>query len=238
MYNGKNNGAIFLSVRDATARLGFVDFRPAMAAFEELQLLKLIRLEAAGSFNMKVGGVSKAPAWHLNIVDAHGQPASEESLPEVDLNALPQAMQRRMARRQAVLKRYLKDYQDGKFPVVDSTTLDARRVGEITTATGPTVGEDTTPPSENGGNACPATVGESTTHILHHIPGADPVALIRNQVSDWWRISDAKARLRLAKQHKLEIGELLDFVQGGTLPFPKLVAIRASIGPNKQTMVA
>lgn len=43
MFNGTNNGSLFLSVRDATDRLGASDFRVALNAFEELQQLGLIR---------------------------------------------------------------------------------------------------------------------------------------------------------------------------------------------------
>ncbi len=162
MHNGRNNGAIFLSVRDATDRLGFADYRPAIAALEELQLLKLIRLTIEGHFNITVGGVSKAHAWHLNFVDEKGQPASEEALPPIDLNALPEKMRKRMGKRQKVLKRYLKDVQQGKFSVGDFTTFDARRVGD------------------------------STTHILHHIPS--------DSCRAWWHadhLIEARAKLAL-----------------------------------------
>lgn len=39
MFNGTNNGAIFLSVRDATARLGLADYKAAQSAFAELRKL-------------------------------------------------------------------------------------------------------------------------------------------------------------------------------------------------------
>jgi hypothetical protein len=71
-------------------------------------------------------------------------------------------------------------------------------------------------------------VGEKGTQIIASSEG-DPVAVIRSAVCEWWRLASAKQRLKLAEQHKLQIGELLDFIGGGELPFPKLVAIRASV---------
>ncbi len=57
-----------------------------------------------------------------------------------------------------------------------------------------------------------------------------PVDIIRATVRDWWRVSDKSDRLKLAKKNGLAIGELLAFVEGtGDLPFPKAVAVRASV---------
>src|SRR5436305_1600560 len=55
MFNGSNNGEIFLSVRDATARLGMVDFKAAQAAFLELRQLGWITETIAGCFAVKAG---------------------------------------------------------------------------------------------------------------------------------------------------------------------------------------
>jgi hypothetical protein len=193
MHNGRNNGSIFLSVRDATDRLGFADYRPALTAFEELQILKLIQLTIEGNFNITVGGVSKAHAWHLNFVDEKGQAASEEALPPIDLNALPAKMRKRMGKRQKVLKRYLKGFQQGKFSVGDFTTLDARRVGDSTTVATSTVVQSTSAETGNRGSPSLDTVGDSTTHILHHIPS--------DSCRAWWLadpLIEARARLALA----------------------------------------
>lgn len=178
MFNGTNNGAIFLSVRDATDRLGFTDFRPALEAFAELERTGLISLTFAGTFAIRTGEVSKAHAWRLNFVDAEGKPASEDSLPAIDLNALPAKSQSRMAKRQKVLKRYLKERQEGKFAVGDFTTLEARRVGESPTVDAGGVEEITTPRPENGLNASTGSVGDSTTHIIHH-PLSEPPKVVR-----------------------------------------------------------
>src|SRR4051812_45241532 len=42
IYNGTNNGRLFLSVRDAAARLGLADLKAAMNAFNELETLGFI----------------------------------------------------------------------------------------------------------------------------------------------------------------------------------------------------
>src|SRR5579864_6242968 len=63
MFNGTNNGTIFLSVRDATARLGLADFKATQAAFVELKQLGWITETVAGCFALKAGEISRARAW-------------------------------------------------------------------------------------------------------------------------------------------------------------------------------
>jgi hypothetical protein len=238
MHDGKNNGTLFLSVRDATDRLGFSDCRAAMGAFEELQAVKLISLTIAGHFAMKAGEVSKAQAWRLNFVDANGQPVSEDGLPKLDHNTLPPKMRARMAKRQKTLKRYLKDKQAGKFAGEETTTLNARRVEETTTEGSGTVEETATPEPENGEKPPNGPVVDSTTHILHHIPDeADaPLDAMRVSIGEWWRLAKPKERIGLAKRHKIEIGDLGKFIAGQSdLPIQKAIALRTAVaGPTGQ----
>lgn len=149
LYNGTNNGNLFLSVRDATERLGFSDYRPAMAAFEELELAGLITPTFVGYFTIKAGEASRASTWCLNWIGDDGKRLAAEEmriLPDV----LPKGARKRLDRRQSALKRYHKDRQAGKFAVVVSSTLEAERVVKSTTAHLDSVVES---PTRSGKNA-------------------------------------------------------------------------------------
>jgi hypothetical protein len=182
MFNGTNNGAIFLSVRDATARLGLADFKAAQAAFTELRQLGWITETVAGCFAVKAGEISRARAWHLNWIGRDGKCTGSDALPPLDYAVLTKNQRPRVDRRQRVLSQYLKDYQRGQFAVEESTTLSAR----MAAAEAPSVEESTTSKNENGGKQPIRSVGESTTHIKYHSPVTAEQAAIR------------RARLRLA----------------------------------------
>jgi hypothetical protein len=116
MFNGTNNGEIFLSVRDATARLGLGDYKAAQAAFTELRQLGWIVETVAGCFKVKAGEISRARAWKLNWIGRDGKSTGSDVLPALDCGTLTKAQRRRVERRQTVLSRYLKDYQRGHEP--------------------------------------------------------------------------------------------------------------------------
>lgn len=62
LYNGQNNGELFLSVREAARRIG-TSPNTARKAFAELQEKGFIRVNQAGSFDWKENG--KATSWVL-----------------------------------------------------------------------------------------------------------------------------------------------------------------------------
>lgn len=232
LHNGKNNGSLFLSLNDATDRLGFSDWRPAAAAFEELTAAGLITCTYKGYFSITAGEASRATAWRLNWVDANGKLIADDQLPGIDWTRLGPKARKRMERRQIALKRYHRDRQEGKFSVVETTALAARRAVEITISPNDSTVETTALEGESRENPPLDLMVKSTAHIYHHSPSDDdrPVETIRATVRDWWRLSDKSDRLKLAKKNGLQIGELLSFVDGtGDLPFPKVVAIRASV---------
>ncbi len=164
MFNGTNNGTIFLSVRDATARLGLADCKAAQIAFTELRQLGWITETVAGSFRVKAGEISRARAWQLNWIGRDGRTTGPDALPVVDHSILTKSQKRRVERRQTVLSRYLKDYQRGHFAVEESTTMSVR----IAAAARLSVEESTTPRKEKGEKAPNCSVGESTTHLKYH----------------------------------------------------------------------
>jgi len=164
MFNGTNNGTIFLSVRDATARLGLADFKAAQSAFAELRQVGWITETVAGCFAVKAGEVSRARAWRLNWIGLDGKSTGLDVLPPVDYATLTKAQRARVERCQKVLSRYLKDYQRGHFAVEESTTFGARQAATELRS----VEETQTPSDENGGKLPNCSVGESTTHIKYH----------------------------------------------------------------------
>lgn len=197
MFNGTNNGTIFLSVRDATARLGLADYKAAQAAFTELIRLGWITQTVAGCFAVKAGDISRARAWQLKWIGCDGKSTGPDALPALDYSTLTKAQRRRVERRQTVLSRYLKDYQRGHFAVEESTMLSAR----MAAAEAQHVEESSTPKSGNGAKPPIRSVRESTTHIKYHSPvTADLVAARR-------------ARLRL-----VVLGSSLESLSNGEAP--------------------
>jgi hypothetical protein len=126
MFTGRNHDRIFLSVRDATDRLGFSDWRAAAAAFDELRAVNLISLTHEAFFDVKTGSTSRARVWRLNWVDEEGKPVSPDVLPCLDHQSLSSKARKRVERRQTALSRYFKAHASKKFSVVDSTAFDAR----------------------------------------------------------------------------------------------------------------
>lgn len=75
LYNGRNNGEIFLSVRDAAKLMGMADTGVASRAFRELIAHGLIVLESAGTFSLKQ---SHASRWRLTFLPADGKAPTRE----------------------------------------------------------------------------------------------------------------------------------------------------------------
>ena len=52
LYNGKNNGSLYLSVRDAADRLGVSDHSSVTSAFDQLQELGFIEISKEAHFSV------------------------------------------------------------------------------------------------------------------------------------------------------------------------------------------
>jgi hypothetical protein len=163
MFNGTNNGAIFLSCKDAGDRLGLSDLKAVRAAFDELRDVGFITETIGSSFIMKAGHVSKARAWNLNWI-VRGYCVGPDHLPTLDFARLTAIQKRRVERRSRVLSRYLGNYQIGKFAVEDSTTLDARKAF----AGQPIVEDSATTKGKKGRNPPIRSVEDSTHYIKYH----------------------------------------------------------------------
>ena len=138
MENGSNNGAIWLSVRDATDRLGLSDFRAIQTAFDDLQDRGLIRMTKDAHFSVKASDASRARCWRLTWI---GIPDGPRGRPVVATNDWEQYQapgktkaRRRADKRQRALARYRKDLDANRLPVVDSTTMEAEMPDPTTDA--------------------------------------------------------------------------------------------------------
>lgn len=194
MFNGTNNGEIFLSVRDATARLGFSDFKAAMAAFAELTQLGFIRETAAGSFSIKASDLSRARAWNLNWIGRDAHCVGSDAITPVDYSSLNRTQKRRVEGRQKVLAKYLKDYQRGQFAVEDSSTMAVR----MAVAESISVGDSKTLNSGNGGKPVIGIVGESSTHLEYHRGAGIEADQCRSDCSMSDRVASRRRRLHFA----------------------------------------
>ena len=163
MFNGTNNGSIFLSCKDAADRLGLSDLKAVRAAFDELRDLGFITETIGASFTMKTGRASKARAWNLNWI-LRGYCAGADCLPALDFKRLTPTQKRRVEKRSQALSRYLGEYRKGKFAVEDSATLEARRA-----FAGQSLVEDSsTTRTGNGENRPICSVEDSTHYIKYH----------------------------------------------------------------------
>jgi hypothetical protein len=136
LHNGSNNGRIFLSRKDAAARIGVSDEKAAGAAFLELEALGLTVMTRDASFRMKAGDGPRARWWRLTF-----EPVTNRSGPTHDYLTLEPAPQTRARKRMdaglKALKKHRKTASQIKSPGEDSPFLPPKEA-----LTAPTPGED------------------------------------------------------------------------------------------------
>lgn len=187
LENGRNNGSLYLSVRDAAHRMGVADLKAATRSFDTLQELGLIELTIPASFRSGSSGLSRARCWRLPWLAGPGRKGPNWDF--LKREPKPKSRERkRMERGLCALKRYAKAQSSGQIPVLDSDTL-AQFAPK--SASVPVV-ESNTPRTGNGGflpnrtvrdspthTAVPWGVGEAITLVGWGQPGWGP------SVSDW-----------------------------------------------------
>ena len=158
--NGSNNGAIWLSVKDAAARVGVANLQSVSRAFHSLEAAGFIRLTKDAHFRVKASSTARARCWRLTWVSVPAlskAPTNEwrEWQPE------PQSPGRkRMDAGLRALKRFRKIQSEGKSPVYDSHTLEPQEAG------GGSVAEykSHTASAEKGENPPNLNICDSYTH--------------------------------------------------------------------------
>ena len=117
--NGRNNGSLWLSVKDAVDRLGLTDARPVMRSFDALQETGLIRMTKEAHFSIKASETSRARCWRLTWLAFDGKPASNEWRDHLPQGGTPES--KRAHKGLQAMDRYRKQLSANKIPVVDFT---------------------------------------------------------------------------------------------------------------------
>ena len=121
--SGKNNGSLWLSVKDATDRLGLADARPAMRGFDDLQDRGFVRMTKEAHFSIKTADTSRARCWRLTWLAYDRKPASNDWERYV---APPQSKARKAADRGLkAMARFRKALSSERMPVVDFPAMGA-----------------------------------------------------------------------------------------------------------------
>lgn len=177
LYNGDNNGSLYLGVRDGAHRMGVADLTAATRAFDELQELGFIEMTVDSKFRSGSSGQSRARCWRLTWEAGPGRRG-----PSMDfMNREPEPKtpaRKRMERGLRALKAYRQRRDRGKFPVLDSETL-----GAFQPITAPvSVLESNTLNRTNGGFQPNRIVRDSATHIATPWGGG-----ATNSLVGWWQ---------------------------------------------------
>lgn len=156
LENGKNNGSLWLSVQDATDRLGLADARPAMRAFDDLRDRGLIAMTKDAHFTVKAAETSRARCWRLTWLPFDGKPPTN-NWQSYEAPAHTKARKATDRGLQA-MARYRKALAAHKIPLVDFT---ATPPIPPESAPGP-AGNFTTAKAQNNANP-PFSVVEETS---------------------------------------------------------------------------
>ena len=122
LYNGENNGSLYLSVRDAAHRMGVADLSAASRSFDVLQYLGFIQLTQNAHFYVKAAEKSRARCWRLTWQAGPGRKAPSWEFLDREPDTRAPA-RKRMERGLRALKSFRQSRDNGKFPVLDADTL-------------------------------------------------------------------------------------------------------------------
>jgi hypothetical protein len=129
MESGENNGSLWLSVRDATARLGMSDVKAVRRAFEDLSGAGLIAMTKDSHFSVKASETSRARCWRLTWLVWTNGPRNKRA-PTQDwegYTAPPKSKEwLRVDRRNRAMASYRKALAENHLPVVDFTTTEVK----------------------------------------------------------------------------------------------------------------
>lgn len=174
LYNGENNGSLYLGVKDAAHRMGVADHHAASRAFDELLARDFIEMTQDAYFVVKAAEKSRARTWRLKWLAGPGRKLPQWTFAD----PVPGTTEyKRMERGFRALKAYRKAKDHEKFPVVDSTMpgpeLERSSIHAVV---------DSTPQNrENGGNPPNRCMVDSPHHIAVTMGNAVPPASI-----GWW----------------------------------------------------
>jgi hypothetical protein len=159
MDNGSNNGALWLSVRDAAAHMGVTNTKTASAALSELQDMGFIGMTKDAHFRVKAAETSRARCWRLTWL-----PIPKRQGPTHDYQErqpTTKLARKRMEAGLRALKAFKRTALQNQMPVDELHTLTPKPAGMESLA----VGELHTAKPANDGFQPISIVGDLTTHI-------------------------------------------------------------------------
>ena len=160
LYNGDNNGSLYLGVRDAANRLGVADLTAASRAFDDLKALGFVHMTQDAHFSIKAGQTSRARCWRLSWHPGPGRKLASWDF--LDREPEPGTTERkRMERGLRALKAYRKARASGQLPVLDCGTMghSGADIGQFPVA------NSNTPDHQNGANLPIVRIPKSNTHL-------------------------------------------------------------------------
>jgi hypothetical protein len=196
LFNGENNGALYLSVRDAAARLGLSDLEAACKAFAELEAMGFVVCTADAHFRVKAAEHSRARCWRLTFEFVRRKPPTFEFREREP--AAKTKGRKRMERGLRALKVYAQAQSAGKLPVLENRTIEPMPAEMPVEA----VRVSRTPNGHNGGKLPNSFVRVSCTHIANHGYRGDAIV-------GWWQPEWSKPLQALAYASALAHGSTL-----------------------------
>jgi hypothetical protein len=160
LYNGENNGSLYLGVRDAAHRMGVADLTAAVRALNDLQELGFIEVTQDAYFQVKASNKSRARCWRLTWLPGPGRKHPRWDFLEREPEPGTQE-RKRMERGLRSLKAHRRARDQNKLPVLESETLSTLHP-ELQSE--PVLDSNTLNP-ENGNFPPKSIVQESHTHV-------------------------------------------------------------------------
>lgn len=121
MENGSNNGSLYLSVRDATDRIGLADHTATQRAFDELERMGFIECTSDAHFSVKASEKSRARTWRLTHLPGPGRRGPSNEFRDRQPDSGSREF-KRMERGLGAIKRYKRAVSYGRYPMLDSDT--------------------------------------------------------------------------------------------------------------------
>lgn len=177
LYNGENNGSLYLSVRDAAHRMGVADLTAASRSFDTLQALGFVEMTMPSEFRPGSSDRSRARCWRLTWQAGPGRKAPSWDFLEREPPAKDPS-RKRMERGLRAIKSFRQQRDKGKFPVLDSDTLGQFAPNQPASS----VLDSHTSKCENGSFPPNRLVRDSATHIA--TPWGDGAKIIP---LGWWQ---------------------------------------------------
>jgi hypothetical protein len=134
MDNGSNNGALWLSVRDAAALMGVVNTKTASAAISELQDMGFIVMTKDAHFRVKAADTSRARCWRLTWLPIPKRQAPSNDYQERQPST--KLARKRMESGLRVLKAFKHMAPQNQMPVDELHTLTPKPAGMAALAVG------------------------------------------------------------------------------------------------------